>query len=309
MNFVSYITSILERALVAGTPLLLATVGEILTERSGIMNLGLEGLMAIGAVTSLGVILGTENLFLGVLTAIAVGGLMSTIHAFISINLRGRQILSGLAISMLGLGLSGLLGRRYVGIPLPVYFEPIKIPYLSRIPILGQAVFTQNAFFYISVALTIIIWYILFRTKWGITIRSVGENPLAADALGVNVTKVRYICTIIGGCLAGLAGAQLSLGYIHLWIEGMVGGRGWIAIALTIFSTWNPLRAFLGSYLFGGVYALQFQLQGIGISPNILLMLPYISTLVALLVTSGATSRKRIGAPSSLGEPFIKGEK
>jgi len=303
------LTSILTRAFIAGTPLLLATLGEIYVERSGVINLGIEGMMAIGAIVSFATTYTTKNLWLGLIAGIITAGGVSLIHAFVSITIHGRQILSGLAITMLGLGLSGLLGKSYIGVPLPVRFTSIKIPILSKIPIIGDAIFSQDILFYSSVILSIVMWFLLFKTKWGINLRSVGENPLASEAMGVNVTKVRYISVFIGGCLAGMAGAHLTLLYTGSWIEGMIGGRGWIVIALTIFALWNPLRAILGSFLFGGVYVLQYVLQARHISPNILLMFPYITTLLVLLITSGETMRKRIGAPSALGEPFIKGEK
>lgn len=304
------IYSILKRALISGTPLLLGTLGEIYTERSGILNLGVEGLMAIGAIGGFGITFITGNIFLGFIFAILFGIGLSLIHAFITITLKGNQTISGLALTMFGLGVSGFWGKAYIGKSLPVRIEEIEIFGLSKIPFLGELIFENDIILYLSWILTFLLWFILFRTKWGIIIRSCGENPLASDSMGINVNLVRYISVMIGGALSGLAGAYLSLVYTPMWIEGMTGGRGWIVIALTIFSLWNPSRAILGAYLFGGIYILQYILQlRYKISPNILLMLPYFVTLIVLLLSAEETIKKRIGAPKFLGEPYIKEEK
>lgn len=302
--------SILKRAIISGTPLLLATLGEIYTERSGVLNLGIEGLMAIGAITGFSITFVTGNIFLGILSAILFGIVLSLVHSFISITLKGNQTISGLALTMLGLGISGFWGKVYIGKSLPVRIREIEIVGLSEIPFIGDLVFKNDIIVFLSWILTFLLWFILFKTKWGIIIRSCGENPLASDSMGINVSLVRYISVMIGGALSGLAGAYLSLVYTPMWIEGMTGGRGWIVIALTIFSLWNPARAILGAYLFGGIYILQYILQlRYKISPNILLMLPYFVTLLALLLSAEETIKKRIGAPKSLGEPYIKEEK
>ncbi len=304
------IYSILKRALISGTPLLLGTLGEIYTERSGILNLGVEGLMAIGAIGGFGITFITGNIFLGFIFAILFGIGLSLIHAFITITLKGNQTISGLALTMFGLGVSGFWGKAYIGKSLSVRIEEIEIFGLSKIPFLGELIFKNDIILYLSWILTFLLWFILFRTKWGIIIRSCGENPLASDSMGINVNLVRYISVMIGGALSGLAGAYLSLVYTPMWIEGMTGGRGWIVIALTIFSLWNPSRAILSAYLFGGIYILQYILQlRYKISPNILLMLPYFVTLIVLLLSAEETIKKRIGAPKFLGEPYIKEEK
>lgn len=304
------IFSIIKRALISGTPLLIATIGEIYSERSGVLNLGIEGMMAIGAVSGFGITLLTKNPWLGLLSGILFGLLLSFIHAFVSITLKGNQTISGLALSMLGLGISGFWGKAYIGTPLKFRFQDISIPLLNKIPFLGELLFEGDPVFFLSLIITLIFWFILYKTKWGIMIRSCGENPLASDSMGVNIDLVRYICVAIGGALAGMAGSYLSLVYATSWIEGMTGGRGWIVIALTIFSLWNPFRALLGAYLFGGIYILQYILQQYyKISPNILLMLPYIGTILVLLLSANETLRKRIGAPKYLGEPYIKEEK
>lgn len=306
---VEFITSILHRTIVAGTPLLLATIGEIISERAGVINLGIEGMISLGAVVGFGVSLSARNPWAGLIVATLVGGFLSLIHAFITITLKARQILSGLAISMLGIGISGILGKAYVGVPLPYQFKNIKVPLLSEIPVIGKVLFIKDPVFYISIAVTIGAYLFLFKSKVGINLRSVGEKPAAADAMGVNVDVIRYVAVVIGGCLAGMAGAFLSIVYIPQWVEGMSGGRGWIVIALTIFALWNPLRAIIGSYIFGGIYILAYILQSINIPPSILLMFPYVVTLLALIINSRQTMLRHIGAPEALGEPYIKEEK
>jgi simple sugar transport system permease protein len=303
------IISTLSRALVAGTPLLFGTIGEIIAERSGVFNLGIEGMMATGAVIAFGVTLSTGSVWLGFLMAIIAAALLSSIHAFVCITLKGKQTLSGLALTMIGLGLSGVIGRSYIGIPLPQRFSSIKIPYLSLLPIIGPTLFSRDILFYIALFLAIFSYIFLYKTRVGINLRSVGESPKAADSLGVNVNLYRYIAVIIGGAMAGMGGAYLSTAYIPQWIEGMVGGRGWIVVALTIFAYWNPLKAIWTSYLFGGIYILQYLLQPLGIPPSLLMMMPYLSTLIILILTSRSNLLKRIGSPEALGEPFLKEDK
>jgi len=299
----------LRAAIPAGTPLLLGTLGEIYAERSGVLNLGVEGMMIMGAVTGFGVTFTTGNVWLGLAMAALVGGLLALIHAFLSITLRANQVVSGLALTMFGLGMSGMIGKRFVGTPLPCRLRAAPIPLLKDIPFLGPILFQHDPLVYLSLALVPLLWFVLFKTRIGISIRSVGESPATADALGVNVFLVRYACVFFGGLLAGLGGAYLSVVYAPAWIEGMTAGAGWIVIALTIFAMWSPTRALLGAYLFGGVKVLQYRLQPLGISPNLLNMLPFIFTIVVLLAGTGEVMRKRIGAPSALGLPYAREEK
>jgi len=306
MNMTFY-ESIISTILVSGTPLLYSTLGEIYAERSGVMNLGVEGMMIMGAVTAFIVGKITGNLLLAVLTAILVGIALSLIHAFVSITMRGNQTVSGLALTMFGLGLSSVIGIKYVGSP-GVSFNPIRIPFLSQIPLLGP-LFRMDALFYLSIILAVVMWYILFRTKIGIRIRACGENPAVADALGVNVSLIRYACTAIGGGLAGLGGAYLTTVSAPFWGDVMTtAGRGWIAIALVIFSFWSPLRAIVGAYLFGGIEAIQFNLQAYGIPTDILGMMPYIATIVVMIFSMSGMKR-RFGAPAALGVPFVREER
>ncbi|MGD9732738.1 MAG: ABC transporter permease [Desulfamplus sp.] len=302
------IISVLHRTMVAGTPLLLGTVGEVICERSGIINLGVEGVMSVGAVVAFIVTYTTGNPWFGLMAAIAAGMIISIIHAFASITLMANQVVSGLALTMIGLGLSGMLGKPYVGKPLAVKMNDIAIPWLSDIPFIGPLFFKQSPFFYIAIILALGAWFFLERTLAGIKVRSTGENPKATETQGVNVTLIRYSCVIIGGAFSAMAGAHLSTSYSKSWIEGMTAGRGWIVVALTIFALWNPGKAVFGAFLFGGVFVLQYLLQPFGISPNFLAMLPYIATLVILLVMS-LKDRRRLDAPAQLGEPYKRGER
>ena len=302
------IISTLQRTMVAGTPLLLATTGEIICERSGILNLGVEGVMAIGAVTAFIVTMTTGSPWLGVAVAIAAGMTISIIHAFASITLQANQVVSGLALTMLGLGLSGMIGKPYVGKPLLIKMEDWNIPWLSDLPWLGKILFSQSPFFYLAILLALVSWFFLERTRLGIEIRSTGENPQATETQGVNVSKLRYLSVIIGGGFSGLAGAHLSISYSKSWIEGMTAGRGWIAIALTIFALWNPGRAIWAAFIFGGIFVVQYLLQPLGISPNFLAMLPYIATLLILLLIS-LKDPKKLNAPAMLAEPYKRGER
>ena len=285
-----------------GTPLLFATLGEIYAERSGVLNLGVEGIMLTGALAGFVVALWTGSPVLGLLAGATAGGLISLIHAFLSISLKANQIVSGIALTIFGTGLTGLLGRKFVGIQMTRRFSPISIPLLSEIPVIGP-LFNSNAMVYLSLALAFLLWFVLFKTRLGIHIRAVGENPAAADALGVNVCLIRYLCVIIGGILAGIGGAFLPLGKPLSWTENMTAGLGWIAVALTIFAMWHPGRAVFGSYLFGVVFWLAYLLQPYFAS-NILNMAPYILTMIVLLLGTREILRKRIGAPSALGTPY-----
>ena len=302
------IISTLQRTLVAGTPLLLATTGEVISERSGILNLGIEGVMAVGAVVAFIVTMTTGQPWLGVLIAIGAGMAVSVIHAFASVTLQANQVVSGLALTMLGLGLAGMMGKPYVGKPLTVKMEDWIIPYLSDIPYLGRIFFTQSPFLYLAVFLALAAWFFLNRTRLGIQLRSTGENPKATETQGINVYLLRYLSVIVGGGFSAMAGAHLSISYSKSWIEGMTAGRGWIAIALTIFALWNPARAIPAAFLFGGIFVVQYLLQPLGISPNFLAMLPYIATLLILFLIS-LKDPKRLNAPAMLGEPYKRGER
>jgi simple sugar transport system permease protein len=302
------IISVAQRTLIAGTPLLLGTIGEVICERSGILNLGVEGVMAIGAVTAFIVTFVTGNPWLGLIAAVVAGALISVLHAFVSITLNASQVVSGLALTMLGLGISGLVGKPYIGKPLEQKMETWPIPGLADIPVLGPIFFNHSPYFYLAIILAVTAWFVLKNTRIGISVRSAGENPRATETQGINVARIRYWCVIAGGALAGMAGAHLSTSYSKSWIEGMTGGRGWIVIALTIFALWNPLRAIIGAFLFGGIFVVQYLLQPLGISPNFLAMLPYLSTLLVLFIGALRDSRK-LNPPAMLAEPYRRGER
>jgi simple sugar transport system permease protein len=242
------------------------------------------------------------------IAAMMASALISVIHAFVSITLQASQVVSGLALTMLGLGISGLVGKPYIGKPLAEKMATWPIPVLADIPIVGVIFFDHSPFFYLAIILALIAWFVLQYTRLGITIRSAGENPRATETQGISVYKIRYWCVIIGGALSGMAGAHLSTSYSKSWIEGMTAGRGWIVIALTIFALWNPMRAIIGAFLFGGIFVLQYLLQPLGISPNLLAMLPYLSTLLVLFIGALHDSRK-LNAPAMLAEPYRRGER
>ncbi|CEP67467.1 ABC transporter, permease [Moorella glycerini] len=302
----------LAAAITAGTPILYAALGEILAERAGVLNLGVEGMMLVGAVTGFMVAVRTGNPWLGFLVALLAAGLMAAIFAFLTITLRANQVVTGLALTMFGTGLSGFLGKPYVGIPLPLSFKPVAIPFLVDIPLIGPVLFRHDPLVYLTYILVPLLWYYFYRTRPGLNLRAVGENPAAADALGVNVFALRYFYVIIGGMLAGAGGAFLSLAYAPSWLENMTAGRGWIAVALVIFAVWDPVKALLGSYLFGGVDALTYTLQAatkIAIPSFFLKMLPYILTLVVLIIATRQTLVKHIGAPGALSIPYDREER
>ena len=304
-----WLISTVGRALAFSTPLLWAALGEIYAERAGVVNLGLEGMMILGAI--MGFITGqtTGSPLLGLVVAAGAGGLAALLHAFISITLRANQYVSGLALTILGLGLAGLLGRGYEGIPLRQPLQAVNVPLLSDIPIIGPAFFTnQYLLTYAGLLIAVLLWFVLRYTRLGVTLRSVGESPKAADSLGIDVFAVRYLAVIFGGLMAGVAGGYLSLAYRPSWSEGMTAGMGWIALAITIFAAWSPLRAVLAAFLFGACFHLSFRLQGT-FPTEFLQMLPYVFTILALTVIALSTSGRRSGAPEALGEPYSRGER
>ncbi len=304
------IEDILTAAVRAGTPLLYATIGEIFAERSGVLNLGLEGLMLVGALSGFEVANRTSSVWLGVLGALIVGGILGVFFAFITVTLRVNQVVAGLSLTLLGMGLSGFYGMPYIGKVAP-HFQILDIPGLTNIPFIGHIFFHHDVLVYISFLLAPLSWYFIFKTRWGMHLRAVGESPRTADSSGINVFRVRYTYVIIGAMLTSLAGAYLSLAYTSMWIENMSAGRGWIAIALVIFSSWNPMRAMIAAYLFGGVASLQLRIQAIGttIPAHLLMMLPYALTIIVLSLTSSETMRKKIGAPAALMTPYSRDER
>lgn len=261
--------------------------------------------MLVGAVSGFMAAVATENCWLGLAAAMFAGGAISLIHAFLTISLRANQVVCGLALTLFGTGLSGYLGKSYIGMPVPQPFVVQPLPYLSGIPFIGPILFNHDVLVYLSYLIAPLLWLFLTRTRPGLYLRALGENPAAADALGVNVFFLRYLYIAIGGMLCGAGGAYLSLAYAPSWLENMTAGRGWIAVALVIFALWNPLRAVVGSYLFGGVDALGFHLQvkGVTLSPFFLAMLPYLFTIVVLVAVMARRGGK-LAAPGALGLPY-----
>ncbi|WP_018687849.1 ABC transporter permease [Ahrensia kielensis] len=290
----------------AATPLLIAALGELVVERSGVLNLGVEGMMVMGAVTGFGAAQITGSAYLGLLAAIICGALFSLLFGVLTLSLATNQVATGLSLTLLGLGASGMIGENFIGLP-GIKLKAIEIPLLSDIPVIGRLLFAQDLIFYISILLTIAIWYFVFKTRAGLTLRSVGDNHTSAHALGINVLKVRYLAVMFGGACAGLAGAHLSLVYTPQWTENMTAGRGWIALALVVFASWRPLRIVAGAYLFGAVTIAQFhaQAQGVAIPSQLLSSLPYIATIIVLVLISTNKRMTMKNTPASLGKPFV----
>ena len=290
----------------AATPLLIAAMGELVVERSGVLNLGVEGMMVMGAVTGFTVAYTTKSPWLGVLAAVIVGAAFSLLFGFLTLTLVTNQVATGLALTLLGLGLSGMIGEGFVGLP-GVKMGAISIPYLSDLPLVGRLVFGQDPIFYISIALVIGVSWFLFRSRAGLTLRSVGDSHKSAHALGIKVIAIRYAAVAFGGACAGLAGAYLSLVYVPQWVENMTAGRGWIALALVVFASWRPWRVLAGAYLFGAVTIGQLHAQalGLGIPSQLLSALPYLATIVVLVLISRNRRLTMMNTPASLGQPFV----
>jgi ABC-type uncharacterized transport system permease subunit len=286
------VLSIILTIIPAATPLLLAAIGELVVERSGVLNLGVEGMMAVGAVSGFGAALATGNPYVGVLAAIVAGMLLSLLFGFLTLTLVSNQVATGLALTLLGLGLSGLMGEGYVGQP------GVK---------LGKLVLGLDPLVFVSFIIVAVVAFVLFRTKTGLIIRAVGDSHQSAHALGYSVIGVRYLSVMFGGGCAGLAGGYLSLAYTPQWIENMTAGRGWISLALVVFASWLPWRVAIGAYLFGTITILGFTLQahGVGIPSQLLSSLPFIVTILALVVISGNRALTRANTPACLGQPFV----
>ncbi|ALK98345.1 ABC transporter permease [Massilia sp. WF1] len=289
----------------AATPLVLASTGELVAERAGVINLGLEGIMLVGAVAGFSTTLHTGSLGLGLLAALAAGVAMALVFAVLVLTLQTNQVATGLALTLFGLGLSAFLGRDLVGqtvAPMP----HLDIPGLSGLPFAGPLLFRFDAMVYVSLALVALVGWLLARTRLGLLIRAVGESPHSAHAIGMPVVRLRYAAVLFGGALAGLGGAYLSLALTPMWVEGMTAGRGWIALAQVVFATWKPRGLLLGAYLFGGVTVLQFHGQGFGLAipSEFLSMLPYLATIVVLVIICRNPQTILLNKPMSLGQNF-----
>jgi simple sugar transport system permease protein len=315
---------ILQAGVASGTVLLFATIGEIFAERSGVMNLGVEGMMLIGAMAAFSTAVNTGNPWLGVVVAMLAAGLLSQIHAFLTITLQSDQVVSGLALTFLGTGISLVLGEGLSKAGTIALLPVFSIPVLSAIPIVGPILFTnQNILVYVGYLFVPAAWYLINRTRPGMHLRAVGDYPAAADSLGINVARLRYFYVFVGGLLAGLAGATISLAISPGWFSELTtSGQGWIAVGLVIFAQWDPVRAMFGAYAFGALRRLILDIQG----PTVLLgmanpfyynpywgfflqMLPYAFTIIVLVIGSRDAVRKRLGAPAALGVPYVRGER
>ncbi len=303
------IISFFQRAMINAVPLLFASTGEIVTERSGILNLGVEGMMALGAFIAFAVSFSTGSLLVGILAAMGSSGLLALVHGVATIGFKANQTVSGLAITMVGVGLAGFWGKSFVGLKLPFPDRVPTLGFLTPIPFIGPVLGSLDLFFWGSLVLAAATWFFLHRTTPGLWIRTVGENPRAAEAQGLPVETLRYGAVVFGGMAAGLAGAYLSLSMGSSWIENTTGGRGWVAVALTILALWNPLRAIWAAGLFGLLFVLQFTLQPFGISSSLLEMLPYLATLTVLVIDGLRRDHRHLGAPASLGEPYSREER
>lgn len=302
--------NVLAATVPAAIPIFYSAFGEVFVERSGVLNLGIEGMMLVGAVTGFLVAVHTGSLGLAIMAILGVGLALGLLFAFFVVTLRTEQVVTGLAMTLFGTGLSAYLGSSLVGRPTPVSFQPYAIPGLSEIPALGPIFFQQDVFVYASYFIVPLGWLFLRHTRPGLNVSVVGEEPVAADALGVNVALVRYMAVMFGGVMCALGGAYLSLSYTPSWVENITAGRGWIAFALVIFALWSPVRVMLGALLFGfiAVFSLHLQALGIHVSSFFLNMTPYLVTIVALALTNRRAIRRRIGVPAALGQAYVREE-
>jgi len=314
----SIIVVVLASAVTYGTPLVFASLGELLTERSGVLNLGVEGMMLGGAVMGFWAVqhapgLGPLALALAVVVAALAGGTLALIHSFLVVTLRANQIVSGLALTIFAAGLSSYLGGQLnlADVPARHQFNSFLPGGLRHASIVGPILFDQTALVYLSWVLVGVTMVYLSRTRFGLNVRAVGESPAAADAMGINVARYRYAHTIAGGALAGIGGATFSLAITPQWVDGLTGGAGWIAIALVIFAFWRPGLCLLGAYFFGAFSGLPFTLQsrGVTIAPELFQALPYLMTILVLVLVSSAGARRHLGAPSALGTPHVREER
>lgn len=291
--------------MIAATPIMLAAIGELVVEKAGVLNLGVEGMMIIGAICGFAIAVETGSPFVGFVSAAIAGAALSLLFAFLTQIMLANQVASGLALTLFGLGFSALIGQGYAG-QKPPPTPRLDLPVLSDLPVLGQILFRHDPMVYVAIALIAATWVVLKYTRVGLILRAVGENHDAAHALGYKVVRIRFLAIMFGGACAGLGGAYLSLIRVPQWTEGMTAGAGWIALAIVVFASWKPWRVMLGAYLFGGVTVLQFNLQAAGVSIPVqyLSMAPYVITILVLVIMSSSKSRTALNAPAALGRIF-----
>ncbi len=299
------LVAIVAAAIAAGTPLVYAALGELIAEKSGVLNLGVEGMMLVGAVAGFAATVATGNPWLGILAGMTAGAAMALMFGVLTLQLMANQVAAGLALTLFGLGLSAFAGKPLESVALGAQ-EPWAVPFLADIPLVGPALFRHHLLVYGSWLLFGLTSWFLFRTRAGLVLRAVGESPESAHAIGYPVIAIRFLATLFGGAMAGLGGAYLAEFYTPMWVEGLVAGRGWIALALVVFATWRPGRVLFGAYLFGGVTIAQFFAQGAGVAvpSQFLSALPYLATIVVLVLISRNPATIRLNAPVSLGRPY-----
>jgi len=299
------ILPIIIATLIAGTPLVYAALGELVVERAGVLNMGVEGMMVIGAVIAFIVMMATGSLFVAVLAAMLAATLLALMFAVLAVSFRANQVAVGLALTIFGTSLASFIGKSYIG--MAIVMEPSSVSaFAARIPLVGALLGQLHPLVWLSWIFAAGVWYFLQRTRSGLILRAVGESPTSAHALGYRVNTIRYLATLFGGAAAGVAGAYVSIIYTSLWTEGLIAGRGWIAVALVVFATWRPGRCFLGAYLFGGATIAQLfaQSAGIGLPSELMSALPYLVTIVVLVLISRNAALMRLNVPASLGKPF-----
>lgn len=316
-----FLVGLFDATITASTVLILASLGETITQRSGILNLGVEGMLLLSALGSFIVVFETGSYFLGFLVGLLIGVIVAALHAFLSVSLNANQVISGLMITLLGLGASTYFGQPYTEVTIEGMQQtvlPLLGDTLVQIPFLGPILFRNTITDYLALAIVPVVWYFLFRTNLGLEIKAVGEAPGAADTAGVNVGRLRYLSTLLGGAFAGVAGAHLALAHVGLWANGLAAGRGWIAIALVFVGQWRPFRVLIGAYIFAFLEALQIRMQAIEIAggplietlthPTIMAMYPYIATIIVLGLASRGELREQLGGPSALAQPYFRTE-
>ena len=289
----------------AATPLLYAALGELITEKSGVLNLGVEGMMLVGAVCGFAAVHYSGNASIGIIAGAAAGALLSLMFAALVLGFQASQVATGLALTIFGVGLSAMLGQDLVGVAYEG-LPKVAVPYLSDLPVIGTLLFNHDMLVYGSILMVALVWWFLRYSRSGLILRAVGDSHDAAHSMGYPVVRIRLYAILFGGAMSGIAGAYLSLAYTPMWIENMSAGRGWIALALVVFATWRPLRVLLGAYLFGSISILQLHAQaiGIGVPSQVMSMLPYLATIVVLVLISRDQNKIKLNSPASIGKPF-----
>ncbi|MGK0272313.1 MAG: ABC-type uncharacterized transport system permease subunit [Cocleimonas sp.] len=289
----------------AATPLLFAALGELVTEKSGVLNLGVEGMMIMGAIIGFVAVHHTGSASVAIIASMVAGAFMASIFAILVLKFHARQVPTGLALTIFGLGLSALIGQSMIGVAY-TGIPKLAIPGLASIPVIGNILFNQDGLVYLSILMVIVVYWFMNKSRAGLILRAVGDSHDAAHAMGYSVVKIRFMAILFGGAMAGVGGAYLSLAYSPLWVEGMTAGRGWIALALVVFASWRVGRVLLGAYLFGGITILQLHAQalGIGIPSQVMSMLPYLATILVLVFISRDKTKIKLNSPASLGKPF-----